>query len=105
MPAAPISRRTSSAVNTFAPCSARWRRSVFFVGRLNSGPKRTGLTSNSDSKACLNAQRMTWMMVPIRGGPFFLASLFLRAAKSAGARPATGLCLPSPLTIIFMMAS
>ena len=41
--------RTSLAVNSFAPCLARCRRSVFLLVRLNAGPKRIGLSSVPES--------------------------------------------------------
>lgn len=56
--AASIKRRISSAANNFGPCSARLRRSTFFDGSLNPGPKRTGRSISPVSRACLNRQRV-----------------------------------------------
>jgi len=57
-------RFSSSRSNIFAPPCARWIRRVFFDGRVNSGPKRTGLSTRvdvycglHDSNAALAAAR------------------------------------------------
>ena len=99
-PAASRTRRRSSAVNSFAPRPARGSRNVFLVGPLNPGPNRTGAGIRPASKACLNIDRMCWMVTASRCSPHFFAISFLERAKSCGSRSATSRALAMWATIV-----